>query len=483
MCKREYRIVDGKPAAMVFSLSGGVPVPAPSGPLLPSPGGLRALPSDGQHFVIQDADGGNTRELWQAAPGNSMKQARRSPNGKQVAFLSGKTDRLGHFATMLELVEIANGQKNVLIPAEKDLDVGSIIWPTQNRMIVAIDEDLGAYQYNSNLWEIRLHDDGTMAPGGMRRLTSWTNFPIRRGSLSTDGKRLVFIRSFQQRDVYIAPLEAGGTRMGMPRRLTLDLGDDYPTDWTRDSKTIIFTSSRNGPQTIFRQDLDKQTPDQIVVMPRNPDSQQAARLTPDGNSVLFWNWDPVNKVEQLMRVPIGGGIPKAVPNTENVGDNYRCSPAGVCLMAQAQGSGQEFIVSELDPVKGKGREIYRDKKVEHLWLSPEGKWIADTSGSGPETKIILRSFLTGDVVREIPVRGVLGMVSLRYAEDGNGFFVGDRFRDEARVLYVDLSGNSTVLWRQPRSNFSIWAAPSPDGKYLALGMATDDANVYMIKDF
>ena len=367
---------------MIVSLQGGTPAPALNDPFVGSPDRAhRALVSaDHRQLSIQDANGENSRVQWRAASGITLDQLQWSPNGTQIAVLSSKDNgQGGQGASTLELIEIGSRRKNVLIPAERNLELGSIVWPSQNRVIVAIDEELGVNQYDSNLWEIRLNGDGAMAAGGLRRLTAWTDFPIRSGSLSADGKRLVFIRSFQQRDVYVAPLEAGGTRMGTPRRLTLDLGDDYPTDWTRDSKTVILTSSRNGPPAIFRQDLDKQTADQIVVMPRKSGNQLVARVTPDGNSVLFRNWDPTKKIAQLMRAPIGGGTPEAVTNAENVGNNYRCASAGVCVMAQRQGL--EFIVSELDPVKGKGREIYRARQVENLWLSPDGKWIADTSES------------------------------------------------------------------------------------------------------
>src|ERR1019366_6403139 len=141
------------------------------------------------------------------------------------------------------------------------------------------------------------------------------------------------------------------------------------------------------------------------------------------------------------------------------------------------------IVSELDQMKGKGREIYRESHVEHLDFSPDGKWIADTSESGSPTKIVLRSFSTGAVVREIPVRGVTKLTTLTCASDGKGFFAGDRSLAEDRELYVDLSGNTSVLWRQPGTDSVIWGTPSPDGKYLALVLVTDDSNVYMVENF
>jgi hypothetical protein len=96
---------------------------------------------------------------------------------------------------------------------------------------------------------------------------------------------------------------------------------------------------------------------------------------------------------------------------------------------------------------------------------------------------VLRSFSTGAVVREIPVRGVTNLTSFDYAADGKGFFAGDTSRAEVRELYIDLAGNTSVLWRQPGTFFSIWGVPSPDGKYLALVMVTDDSNVYTVENF
>ncbi len=471
----------GGTTSMVVSLQGGTPTQATGGPFVASPDQSHraTVSADRRQLSVQDANGGSLRELWRASGQSTLDQFRWSPSGKQIAVLSSTEHAdANKSAFALELIEITSGQKNVLVPPEKKLSMSSVVWPRQNRIVMSIDEDLGVNQYDSNLWELRLNDSGELIAGGLRKLTSWTDFPIRSGSLSTDGKRLVFIRSFRQRDVYVAPLEAGNTRMGTPRRLTLDLGDDYPTGWTTDSRTVIFTSSRNGPQGIFRQDLDKQTAEPIVVMPGH---QILARLTPDGNSLLFQTYDPVTRKHQLMRIPIGGGTPETIPNAENVGIYYRCAPAGVCVMAQPEG--QTFIISELDPTKGKVREIYRDDQVGNFFLSPDGKWIATTSGTGRETKIVLHSFLTGTVARKIPVRVATDLVSLNYAPNGKGFFWGDRLPGELREMYINLDGDTSLLWRQPGNTSSIWGTPSPDGKYLALVMVTDDSNVYTVENF
>ena len=115
-------------------------------------------------------------------------------------------------------------------------------------------------------------------------------------------------------------------------------------------------------------------------------------------------------------------------------------------MALTERQDKGIVVSELDLVKGKGREIFRDNenRFSHPDISPDGKFLAEALG----TKIILRSYSTGAVVREIAVRGVTDLNTLDYAPDGKGFFTGDRSPTESRLLYVDLSGKPTVLWRQ-----------------------------------
>jgi Tol biopolymer transport system component len=207
----------------------------------------------------------------------------------------------------------------------------------------------------------------------------------------------------------------------------------------------------------------------LVVAPGN---QLLPRVTPDGNSIVFLNVDQSKRTLQI--VPIAGGTPKSLMEVEGRVADLRCSRAGVCTIAQRQDKG--FILFELNLSKGRGREIYREvESFKTPDISPDGKWLAVPAG----TKIVIRSFLTGAVVREIPVRGATNLTSLDYAPDGKGFFSGETLDAEVRQLFIDLSGKASVLWRQAGSP-GIWGVPSPDGRYLALMMSTDDANAYMV---
>ena len=474
----------GAVARRVVPLNGDAQFPAPeslTGYLISPDRTHRASASDDRlRISILDANGENSREVWNTSPKCILDQFPWSPNGKAIAVTCTKSDDTG-VASRLEVIDIARGVRNVVVSEEKNLWIRSIVWASPNRIVASIDElARGVNQRNSNLWEVSLNPDGTPVTGSLRKLTAWTDFPIRNRSLTTDGKNLVFIRSFAQRDVYVAPLEAGGTQMGTPRRFTLDLGDDYPTGWTRDSKSVLITSDRTGMQGIYRQDLDRQTAERIVEMPGH---QLLARPTPDGSSVLFMGWDPAKgQHSQLMLVPIAGGAPVLVPNSEKVGSNYRCGMVGTCMIAERQGG--EYIISELDFAKGRGREIYRETHADHLDVSPDGKWISEASGRGATAKVVLRSFTTGTVEREIALPGAATLMGMDWAPDSKGFFWGDRSATHLRVMYSDLSGKASVLWSQPAGTLSsIWGIPSPDGKHLALVLLTDDSNVYAIKNF
>jgi serine/threonine protein kinase/Tol biopolymer transport system component len=448
------------------------PAPALDSWVVSPDGKRRAMAPEGeQRLVVQDPAGSDSREIWRAAENHTLSDFVWSPDAEEMAVVSA-----GSGGSTLEVIDVVRGRKTVLIPETRKLEIGGTVWAGHDRIVVSDLEPVGANGYNSNLWEIRLDARREPAAGGLRKMTAWTDFPIQPGSLTAAGRRLVFVRSFAQRDVYVAGIDAARSHLEPPRRLTLELGDDYPTAWTRDSKSVILTSDRSGVMRIFRQTLDQETADPLSDL---PGSQILPRMAPDGNSVLFCSMVPKVGACRLMRAPLAGGKAQMVDTIAKIGD-FRCSAAGACSVAQRLGQNRGYVVFEMDLRKGKGREIYRDTDGSSGTpdISPDGKWLATVSGA----KIIVRSFSTGAVVREIPVREATNLTSLDYAPDGKGFYTGEILPTEARQLYVDLSGATTLLWRQPGGS-TIWSVPSPDGRNLAMLMYTTEANVYMVDGF
>jgi Tol biopolymer transport system component/tRNA A-37 threonylcarbamoyl transferase component Bud32 len=456
--------------AMRVPVSGGEPAPAGAAWLYSPDGKRRAISPPGvQRVVVEMAGGTDSREIWKVGEGRTLNDFVWSPNGEEIAILSSTAT-----ASALERIDLVRGSKSVLVAGDRKLMIGGLVWMSPARIVFSTFERTGANSYNSNLWEARLNARREVPPQALRQLTAWSDFPIQSSSLSTDGKRLVFVRNFSQRDVYVAAMDVARRRMEPPRRLTLDLGDDYPTAWTRDSRSVILASDRAGDIKIFGQRLDRQVAEPLVDF---PGKQILPRLAPDGRSVLFCSIVPNERACRLMRAPIDGGSPTPVDTFPRIAD-FRCSPAGPCSVTENRADGPGRVVFELDLQKGKGREIYRDSDVfaGAPTPSPDGTLLATVS----RTKILLRSFRTGAVVREIQVRDATQIMTLDYAPDGRGFYAGEFRPTEARQLYVDLSGRSTLLWRQP-GRAIIWAVPSPDGRNLALQMHTTDANVYMVE--
>jgi hypothetical protein len=113
-------------------------------------------------------------------------------------------------------------------------------------------------------------------------------------------------------------------------------------------------------------------------------------------------------------------------------------------------------------------------------VSPASPHIAFVLPGAPRSRIRVVN-LHGATESEITVSGAKDLGSLDWSADGTGFFSVDMQQTTARLLHVERSGASQVLWALPfRWNF--WAVPSPDGRYLATWKMDENANVWMVEN-
>ena len=75
-------------------------------------------------------------------------------------------------------------------------------------------------------------------------------------------------------DVYVGELKDGGTRLDSPTRLTVSESIDYSSGWMHDSKTILFSSNRPGRNQIFRQQLNQDTAEPLILGPDDETSRR-----------------------------------------------------------------------------------------------------------------------------------------------------------------------------------------------------------------
>jgi hypothetical protein len=71
---------------------------------------------------------------------------------------------------------------------------------------------------------------------------------------------------------------------------------------------------------------------------------------------------------------------------------------------------------------------------------------------------------------------------LDWTADGKALFVSRPTRRGFELLYLDLQGNSHILWEQ-RGSLGTSALPSPDGHHLAIRGWNVNSNLWMMENF
>ena len=435
----------------------------------------------GEEIWLMGANGEEPRRIVAGAEGDSFQGPLWFADGQHIAYARGHSVA-GELAITVEWHDVTTGRTTTVF-SDARFTSGCLL--PDGRMIYSVSEP-PPKQSDANLWEIRIDARTGQAVSRPRRITNWAGFTLSGLSITADGKRLAFLKGTSQADVYIGELEGNGTRLKMPRRLTLDDRNDFPSAWTPDSQAVLFFSDRNGKWDILKQALDKRTAEVIVEGPQN---YVMPRVSADGAWIFYhaslksdlFSWSASGN---LMRVPIAGGPSQLVRYEPSLYD-IRCArlPARLCVLSE-RGPGHQVFYS-FDLLQGKGHELARidaDPAVSgyHWDVSPDGFLIAIIMSSKRESRIRVLS-LAG-AARDVTVHGWNGFQSLDWSADGKGLYASSQSAQATTLLYIDLEGHARVL-RQQAGIFKTWGIPSPDGRHLAFLEWTSANNVWMIENF
>jgi Tol biopolymer transport system component len=296
-------------------------------------------------------------------------------------------------------------------------------------------------------------------------------------SATRDGKRLLFLKQRRQDDVYLGILAANGSRLENARRLTLDDREDWPTGWSRDSRSIYFYSNRQGTNDIFKQGIDDKSAELVIG---GPGSEGDAFLSPDASMLLYDARLPGSDppIERLMRVPISGGPPEMIAELKDV-IYFLCPtvPEAACVVAQRELG--KTIFYALDPLKGRGRKLGEAASEVYSWgLSSDGARIAFLD------QATLRSMRVSDGTVEDLHAKDLGLPSdLAWTSDGRALFVVTQRATGWRISRVGLDGHVDLLRQTDGRRWMNVLLPSPDGRYLAFGQRTTECNAWILENF
>lgn len=451
------------------------------------------------------ADGLNARKFLEVGEDTAVQEPWWSPDGQRMVYYTQRqlADRL---EVKVEIRDLNGGAPAVVYSefaaTPEKTRLRDFNWLTEKSIVMSIaepDSDLvNTFTVRCNLWELPIDSRTGRASGAMKRLT---NLPVGADVTylypTADGKKISVLRMLGSMSVYLADLDAGGRHISAPTRLTATDGWNNAPAWDRDSRAIFFESNRDGPLHIFRQEIAGNSAGPMAtgsgeasVPVVSPDGAFLLYVTPT-HSMVGGSATPV----RLMRVPRDGGAPQQVLSAHLV-DSPRCAraPAILCAIAEPSEDGKQIIFTAFDPVQGRGRELARidaDSDADYGWdLSADGTEIAFVKRvPRSDGKILLSAgpihivSLKGAPARVIQVKGVNTFREyLDWAADGKGLILAHPTKMETELLYVDLEGNASALWRQKGAT-PLRGVSSPDGRHLAIVCGGAYNNVWLMENF
>ena len=443
----------------------------------------------GDHTIwLAEMNGQPAKKITEGDDSTGFTKVVWSPDGGRVAYLA--VHQVGGAPECALKNRDLQGGPEVLVTEGSNLckDTEGFWWAPNGRLIFSLAEP--APNGDANLWEVKLDPSSGKPESKPARLTNWVGFSFASPTLTADGKRVAFLKGSYQTNVYLAGLKAGGAKLTTPRRLTVDNRNDLPYAWTSDSRAVIFSSDRSGPDHIFMQNINQQTAEAVVT---GPGYARQPRMSPDG-SILYVAGKPdktlprgeTDEWNRIMRVRSNGDTPALVMEVPRLA-NFACPlpPSDICFVGQFSDDGEKLIVSAFDPLTGKRREVRSagiQPGVNHNWMpSPDGSRLAFSKFNILEGRIRLLS-LRGDPDSDIVVKGWAGFNAVNWAADGQSLFVSSQSPTSSTLLHVDLEGHATPLWDQ-RGSWRIRGVPAPNGRDIAIAGITSDSNVWMMENF
>jgi Tol biopolymer transport system component/DNA-binding winged helix-turn-helix (wHTH) protein len=446
---------------------------------------------------IMRPDGSDAHKVFDADKDAAFGGAEFSPDGRRLAYVNLRLS-LEQGEASFDSRSLEGGPPTTALVVKYPYDVEDWSWSPDGRMIYSLVDNV---ENTCNFWQVRL-DPRTGAPVERpKALTNWPGFYMDHPSFSADGKHLTFLRSSLQSTLYLADLRAGGAPLSAPVQLTANEGQNDFVGWAQDSKTVVFVSDRSGHPEFFRQSVGE---DSAVRISSTLEKLSRDYLTsPDGAWILYLVYPHeggTSKPVNLMRAPLAGGIPNLVLSSSvGAAPSVRCArhPATLCVIAETVADHTHLVFSEVDPLRGRGREVAHFEikttpDVQYTWdLSPDGTRIAILKQA--EATITLVS-LVGNPIQTIVAKASPKLYTLNWSADDQGLFVSALESGGSTLLYMDLKGDSQTLWhskggiREPGDVFrgdtlAPRAVSSPDGRYLAIQSQNVSSNIWMLENF
>ncbi len=435
---------------------------------------------------IMNATGEDQRKLL-AAPLDGAHDARLAwfPDGRRIAYSTNSSD------FSIENYDLSTGHRTVMLTDRKG---GEFCLTADGRLIYTRLED-PPNEKSSNLWEVGYDTRSGQIRGSPVKLTNWSGFLFSSVGTSADGSRIFFLRLHYQNNVYVGELVDNGTRLTDAKRFSFEQWASWPTGWTRDGLDVFFNSDRDGQPAIFRQSI---TARDAVRLAQDEVEQRDARISPDGQSLLFLEGSPNQKSDMrghLIRAGLDGGqkmvlfsvyghsSPKRIDPLVSVSAEghpaFRCPtlPSAACILSEERDG--QIVFTAFDPIQGrKAEKLSVPASGLTFWdLSSDGRWIAFGRNDETNGRIRLAS-LAGEPSKEIWADHLTHLLSAAWSREGDALFVTAFASKGAPLVRVSMDGKTQILYRGLK--YVENPVVSPDGRRIAFGEMTEDGNAWIM---
>jgi len=436
--------------------------------------------SDVDTFVRIPADGGTEKEVAQLK-GMTASRIAWSPDGRQVAIRAfGRQNFVGRHELLL--LDVTSGEIRTLKSFPGGSIGGGLTWIGDRALLMP----LGASQAGKGPFRLLLEP---VSEGAERNLMSLNALP-NAISYAGPGKLVVDAPEIRS-NLRVVELAAGPTPAGdwLSRGASVDR---QPT-FSRDGKSLMFTSDRGGSLDLWTLSLESST---LRRLTHDAADDWDPYFAPDGEHVL-WSSSRSGNYE-IWSAGVDGSGARQLSHDGVDAENPTMTPDGawiVFVSSNPKGPGIWKMRSD-----GSAAQLLLGGAFTIPEVSPDGRWVASVDAntlSQERTELrIVRVEDGADVARFEVWQGTLnpGLFGVtvgrsRWMPDGKTLAFLSANPDELSEFGIyaqpvasgrDTSGERRLLYRgslgSPPESFGI----SPDGKRLVVSIREDRSDLEMI---
>ena len=417
-----------------------------------------------QHiYISQIGATGSPRQLTSAGDGTFEFAPAWSPDGRYIAFyrFDDKEQALAIFVTAA-----LGGSERRLYTAKSPRKVDALDWSPDGKLLAFCDSnspDEASRIYFLSLDTLEVRPVTSPQPGTLGDATP---------AFSPEGKSLGFVRdTLDVREIYLQPV-SGGT----PTQITFDHADIQGIAWTPDSQELIFGSSRQGNESLWRISAQGGTPQRLPIAGASWAVRPA--LSRKGNRLAYTS---ISYSSAIFRASVtsdhkvGKPLERFISST-GLEEGPQYSPDGKYIVFQSTRTGYHEIWRANADGSNSIQLTHFEKNLTGTprW-SPDSKQISfDSRPEGHSHVFIINA--EGGQPRQV-TRGDSENGVASWSVDGKWIYFASNRGGDWQVWKMTPQGDNVT---QITHKGGFTPLPSPDGKYLYYAKGRDVPGLWRV---